>query len=84
MLVPAMLCPRTAFQRGFASTAPTLKEASPMKQPSRYELLRRAAERLEDARQAEKQGNTAKAKALQAEARELLQKRGEHSTSRMV
>jgi hypothetical protein len=55
-----------------------------MKQPSRYELLRRAAERLEDARQAEKQGNTAKAKALQAEARELLQKRGEHSTSRMV
>jgi hypothetical protein len=55
-----------------------------MKQPSRYDLLRQAAERLEEAREAEKQGNRAKAEALQAEARELLQRRGGHSASRKV
>jgi hypothetical protein len=53
-----------------------------MKQPSRYELLRQAAQCLEEARGAEKQGNTVKAEALQAETRELLLRRGGHSASR--
>ena len=51
-----------------------------MNQPSRYDLLRQAAERLEQMREAEKQGDIKKAEALQAEARRLLQKRAGHST----
>ena len=53
-----------------------------MKQPSRHELLHEAAKRLEGARQAAQQGNRNKAEALQAEARELLQRRGGRSADR--
>ncbi len=55
-----------------------------MKQPSRYDLLREAAQRLEDAPKAEKRGKSKKAEALQVQARELLQRRGGHSASRKV
>jgi len=53
-----------------------------MKQPSRYDLLRQAAERLEEAHEAEKRGYRAKAEALQVEAREVLQRWAGHSPSR--
>ena len=51
-----------------------------MKQPSRHDLLRQAAERLEEVREAEKRGDSKKAEALQAEARDLLQRRGGRSS----
>jgi hypothetical protein len=50
-----------------------------MRQPSRHELRHEAAKRLEEAREAAKQGDTRKAEALQTEARDLLQRRGGRS-----
>ena len=47
-----------------------------MNQPSHYDLLRQAAECLEQMKEAEKQGDIEKAEALQAEARRLLQETG--------
>ena len=55
-----------------------------MKQPSRHELLQEAAERLEEVREAEKRGDIKKAEALQAEARDLLQKQAGRRPSPMV
>ena len=53
-----------------------------MGQPSRYDLLHQAAQRLEEMREAEKRGDGKKAEALQTEARKLLQRRSGRSADR--
>ena len=53
-----------------------------MKQPLPYELRLQAAERLEEAREAEMRGDRERVEALRAEVRETLRQHRERSTKR--